>query len=112
MLEAGKLRALAAASEERAKLLPMVPTTAEAGYPSVLSDNWYGLYTAAAVPQAARDKLYAAAVATLNTPEVIEAFKAQGAVTGPMTPAELTTFMREEHARWGAIVKSANVKLE
>jgi tripartite-type tricarboxylate transporter receptor subunit TctC len=111
-INVGKLKPLMVTSKVPAPLLPGVPTAAQAGYPSVLSDNWYGLYTAAAVPQAVRDKLYAAAVATLNTPEVIEAFKAQGAVTGPMTPAELVAFMREEHAKWGAVVKSANIKLE
>lgn len=111
-ISTGKIKPLMVTSKVPAPLLPGVPTAAQAGYPGVLSDNWYGLYTAGAVPQAARDKLYGAAVATLNTSEVIEAFKAQGAVAGPLTPAELVAFMREEHEKWGAIVKSANVKLE
>jgi tripartite-type tricarboxylate transporter receptor subunit TctC len=111
-ISSGKIKPLMITSKVPAPLLPNVPTAAQAGYPNVLSDNWYGLYTAAAVPKAIRDKIYEAAVATLNTPEVIEAFKAQGAVTGPLTPDELVAFMREESAKWGAIVKSANVKLE
>lgn len=111
-INAGKLKPLMVTSKVPAPLLPNVPTAAQAGYPNVLSDNWYGLYTAAAVPKAIQDKLYEAAVATLKTTEVIEAFKQQGAVTGPLTPAELIAFMREESAKWGAIVKSANVKLE
>ena len=111
-ISSGKIKPLMVTSKVPAPLLPNVPTAAQAGYPNVLSDNWYGLYTAAAVPKAVRDKLYEAAVATLKTPEVIEAFKAQGAVTGPLTPDELLAFMREESAKWGAIVKSAKVKLE
>ncbi len=111
-INVGKLKPLMVTSKVPAPLLPNVPTAAQAGYPNVLSDNWYGLYTAAAVPKAVRDKLYEAAVATLKTPEVIEAFRAQGAVTGPLTPDELVAFMREESAKWSAIVKSANVKLE
>jgi len=108
----GKIKPLMVTSKIPAPLLPGVPTAAEAGYPNVLSDNWYGLYTAAAVPKAVRDKIYEAAVATLKTPEVIEAFKQQGAVTGPLTPDELVAFMREESVKWGAIIKSANIKLE
>lgn len=111
-ISAGKVKPLMVTSKTRAPLLPDVPTAAEAGYPEVLSDNWYGLYTAAAVPQAVRDKLYAAAVETLKSPDVIAAYKAQGAITGPLTPAELTAFMREESAKWGAVVKSAHVTLE
>ncbi|MBV9833329.1 MAG: tripartite tricarboxylate transporter substrate binding protein [Alphaproteobacteria bacterium] len=111
-INTGKIKPLMVTSKVPAPLLPNVPTAAQAGYPNVLSDNWYGLYTAAAVPKAIQDKIYEAAVATLKTNEVIEAFKLQGAVTGPLTPAELVAFMREESAKWGAIVKSANVKLE
>src|SRR5678816_1978077 len=42
-LRAGKLKALAITSTRRSATLPEVQTTAEVGYPSVLSDNWYGL---------------------------------------------------------------------
>src|SRR6266480_66414 len=49
-LRAGKLKALAVTSAKRTQSLPDVPTTAEMSYPSVTSDNWYGLVVPAATP--------------------------------------------------------------
>ena len=51
-IRAGKLKALAITSGRRAATLPEVPTTAEAGYPKVLSDNWYGLVGPLGLPPA------------------------------------------------------------
>ena len=51
-IRSGAIKALAATSKTRSALLPDVPTTAEVGLPTVLSDNWYGLAAPAGVPQA------------------------------------------------------------
>ena len=111
-IRSGGLKALAMTSATRSPLVPDVPTTAEAGYPSVLSDNWYSLITATGVPAAVQQRLHQAAVETLQTPEVIEAYRAQGGIAGGGSQAELAAFVRGERERWGVIVKAANVKLE
>ncbi len=111
-IRSGGLKALAMTSATRSPLVPDVPTTAEAGYPSVLSDNWYSLVTGHNVPAAVQQKLYQAAVDTLKTMEVIEAYRAQGGIAGGGSPEELAAFVRSERERWGVIVKAANVKLE
>src|SRR3981189_1068058 len=49
-IQSGKFKALAVTSARRAPSLPNVPTTAEVGYPKVISDNWYGLVAPAATP--------------------------------------------------------------
>ncbi|MGQ3310938.1 tripartite tricarboxylate transporter substrate-binding protein, partial [Reyranella sp.] len=70
MLEAGKLRALATASEERSKLLPMVPTTEEAGYPDTIVLSWYGLHAPTGTPAAIIEAVTEAARAASLDPDV------------------------------------------
>jgi tripartite-type tricarboxylate transporter receptor subunit TctC len=111
-IRSGSIKALAATSKTRAALLPDVPTTAEIGLPTVLSDNWYGLAAPAGVPRAILDRIHAAAVAVLNTKEAAEPMMAQGAVIRPMTPAEFTDFVRLEREKWGPVVKSSGAKME
>ncbi len=111
-IRSGNIKALAATSKTRAALLPDVPTTAEIGLPTVLSDNWYGLAAPAGVPRAVLDRIHAASVAVLNTREAAEPMMAQGAVIRPMTPAEFTDFVRLEREKWGPVVKSSGAKME
>ncbi|MCW5744942.1 MAG: tripartite tricarboxylate transporter substrate binding protein [Alphaproteobacteria bacterium] len=111
-IRAGKLRALAVTSKTRSALLPDVPTTAEAGLPSVLSDNWYGLAAPAAVPKDILARIHAAAVAVLKTKEAAEPMMAQGAVIRPMSPADYVAFVRQEREKWAPVVKAAGVKSE
>jgi tripartite-type tricarboxylate transporter receptor subunit TctC len=111
-VRSGALTALAVSSDDRCKLLPDVPTMRELGLPKVNSDNWYALISPADAPAAARRKIYEAAAATLKAPEVIEAYAAVGGVAVGSTPEELARFLAAESAKWGEVVKFANVKLE
>ena len=65
-IRSGAIKPLAATSKTRSALLPDVPTTAEVGLPTVLSDNWYGLAAPAGVPKPILDRIHAAAVAVLR----------------------------------------------
>jgi tripartite-type tricarboxylate transporter receptor subunit TctC len=111
-IRSGNIKALAATSKTRSALLPDVPTTAEVGLPTVLSDNWYGLAAPAGVPKPVLDRIHAAAVAVLNTSEAAEPMMAQGAVIRPMTPAEFSDFVRLEREKWGPVVKASGAKME
>ena len=111
-IQSGNIKALAATSKTRSALLTDVPTTAEVGLPTVLSDNWYGLAAPAGVPKPVLARIHAAAVAVLNTREAAEPMMAQGALIRPMTPAEFTDFVRLEREKWGPVVKSSGAKME
>ena len=111
-IRSGAIKALAATSTTRAALLPDVPTTAEAGLPTVLSDNWYGLAAPAGVPKPILERIHAAAVEVLKTKEAAEPMMAQGAVIRPMTPAEFTDFVRLEREKWGPVVKASGARME
>jgi tripartite-type tricarboxylate transporter receptor subunit TctC len=105
-IRAGKLRALAVTSARRAPSLPEVLTTAEAGYPKVNSDNWYGLVAPAATPPDILRRIHAAAMAALQSPAVLEQFAKVGGTAAPSTPEEYSAFLVAEQAKWGAIIRA------
>ena len=102
----GKLRALAVTSAKRAPSLPEVPTTAEANYPKVNSDNWYGLVAPAATPPEVLRRIHAAAMAALQSPTVIEQFAKVSGSTAASTPEEYSMFLAIEQAKWGALIRA------
>jgi tripartite-type tricarboxylate transporter receptor subunit TctC len=111
-IRSGALRALAITSKTRAANLPDVPTTAEAGFPSVLSDNWYGLVAPGATPPAILNKIHAAATAALSSDDLKAQYAKQDAVASPTTPAEFTAFVTAERARWKDVVVATGAKLD
>ena len=111
-IRAGKLRALAITSAKRATTLPDVPTTGEVGYPKVLSDNWYGLAGPAGIPPPVFKRIHAAAVAALNSPELIEQYAKVSGVPMPSSPEEYAVYLVQEQRKWGAVVKAIGFKAE
>ncbi|HWI36722.1 MAG TPA: tripartite tricarboxylate transporter substrate binding protein [Burkholderiales bacterium] len=111
-VRSGKLRVLAAASTERNRLLPDVPTFAELGYPQVNVSLWYGLLAPAGTPRPVVEKLNRAVGQVLDTREVTERLQAQGAEPMRGTPEAFATFMQKEMAKWAPVVKAANIKAE
>ena len=111
-IRSGALKALAVTSRERSAALPDVPTTAEAGFKSVLSDNWYGLVAPAGLPASVASKLATATIAALRSAELKKQFAAQDAVTSPSSAEEFAAFVVTEQAKWGPIVAATGAKLE
>jgi tripartite-type tricarboxylate transporter receptor subunit TctC len=107
-----QLRPLAAASRQRHRLLPDVPTFAELGYGRMDISLWYGVVAPAATPQAIVRRLNAELVNILDMSDVRKSFAEQGADIEGGTSAAFDAFMREEQARWGAVVKQAGIKPE
>jgi tripartite-type tricarboxylate transporter receptor subunit TctC len=111
-IKAGKVRPLAVASLQRSQYFPEVPTTKEAGYPSVELQNYYCLLLPAKTPRDIVAKLHDAVVKTVNTPSVREKFVAAGSDPLTMTPDEFTRFLRTDIEKWDKVVKAAGVKVE
>lgn len=109
-IRAGKLRPLAVTSARRAPPRPDVPTTADAGYPSVISDNWYGLVTAAATPPEVLKRINAAATAALRAPALVEQYLKVSGIAFPSTPEEYASFLAAEQAKWSRIVAAIGFK--
>lgn len=109
-IKSGKLRAIAVTSAKRAPSLPDVPTTVEAGYPKVISDNWYGLVAPAKTPPEVQKRLHDAAIAALGAPDLLEQFAKLSGVAIPSTPQQYAAYVVSEQAKWGAIVKAIGFK--
>ena len=111
-VRSGKLRVLAAASAQRNRVLPEVPTFAELGYPGIAVSLWYGLLAPAGTPGFIINKINSEVRKALDSPDIREKLLAQGAEPIPGTPQAFATFMQEEMARWAPVVKQAGVKLD
>lgn len=102
----GALNALAINGPQRSALLPDVPTTAELGYPTLISENWFGLVAPAHTPPGIIAKLNRAVVEAMADAGVKTALGRSGVVTAGDTPEEFRAFVTAEETRWNAIIKT------
>jgi tripartite-type tricarboxylate transporter receptor subunit TctC len=110
-IKSGTLRALAVTTKERAPSFPDVPTIAET-IPGYETYTWNALFAPAGTPKEAVDRLNAAAKKALADPAVAEKMKDFSATIVASTPEELATHVTAELAKWGPVVKDANVQLD
>jgi tripartite-type tricarboxylate transporter receptor subunit TctC len=108
-VKAGKLRPIAVGAEKRVPTAPDVPTTAEAGMPSLLTENWYGMVAPAGTPKDVVAALNKAAVEAMNDPDVVSKLSSQGAMLIGDTPDEFRAFIASETAKWAKVIKDAGV---
>lgn len=111
-VRAGKLRALAVTSRQRAEIFPDVPTLREAGYPEYSLDVWTGFFAPAATPAAVIDKLNTELAAAIATPAVLAQYAATGAQAVEISPAKFSVFVREEWERYRRMVRKLRLKAE
>jgi tripartite-type tricarboxylate transporter receptor subunit TctC len=110
-IEAGTVKALAVAHDERFPGLPKVPTMAEEGYPDILIQNWFGLFAPAGVPVAALDKLNAMFAKGANDPELKSTVAKQGFLINTMSRTDFRKFVEAQIERLGKIVRDNNIRI-
>jgi tripartite-type tricarboxylate transporter receptor subunit TctC len=111
-IQSGKLRALGVGGLKPSKILPGVPTIAEAGVPGYEATNWWGIVAPAGVPQPVVDRLRKEIAAVQTSPVVLEAFAKEGADVLQMSQAEFAAYMASEMAKWEKVVKASGMKAE
>jgi tripartite-type tricarboxylate transporter receptor subunit TctC len=112
-VQAGKLKPLGLSTTKRIEALPQVPTLAEAGYPEMVSSSWQGVFVPAGTPRPIVDKLHAALLATMATPEVAQRFAGGGVnVVTSKTPEDFAAYVAAETARWGKIAKESGATID
>ena len=109
-IAAGKLRALATASDRRASVLPDVQSMAEAGMPDFDTSLWFGLLAPAGTPRPAIDKVAAAAATAMQAPAAVDAMKKQGFDPIGNDPDAFGRYLKSEINRWGSVATAAGVK--
>src|SRR5690606_8305376 len=111
-IEAGRLRALAVASEKRLPTLPDVPTLAET-FPGYLTTVWYGVIAPDGVPAEARSAIKSAIDKTLETPDFRQRIEKSGfVVSTPHDASHIKTYLDNERTRWSGLIKAQNIKLD
>jgi tripartite-type tricarboxylate transporter receptor subunit TctC len=109
-VQAGKVKPIVLGAKERVASLKDVPTTAEAGFPDILAENWYGMVAPAKTPPAVIARLNRIAVEAMRSPDVKEKLASQGATLIGNTPEEFAAFLKSEIDKWGKVVKAAGIK--
>jgi len=109
-IRAGKLRALAVIRKTRFPGLPDVPSAAEAGYPDLEANAWFGLFAPAKTPKPVVAKLNQEMVRVLGLRDVQELLLKQGAEAAPTSPEEFGAYVKSEIVKWSRVVKESGAK--
>jgi tripartite-type tricarboxylate transporter receptor subunit TctC len=112
LVAGGQLRPIAVSSALRLAALPAVPTVAEQGFPGFDAVNWSGLVAPVHTPDAVIARLNAEAMAALQRPEMLDRLALDGSEPFPGSPAAFAAFMRNEAAKWGAIVRDIGLRVD
>ena len=114
-VEGKTVKAIALLTKARAPVLPDVPSAHEQGLANFDASSWYGIFLPKGAPDAIVQKLNAATVEALNTPNIQKRMGEIGAdVVGPdrRSPGYLRTFVEKDIALWAEIIKKAGIKPE
>jgi tripartite-type tricarboxylate transporter receptor subunit TctC len=111
-IRSGKLRALAVTAPARSTQLPDVPTMAEAGFPSVNTVTWYGLYAPARTPRPVIDKLHAQLQRILQLRDVRDRLDQMDAQVAAMSTEQFARMTAAEFESAGKLVKAAGIHAE
>lgn len=111
-IKAGSVTPIAVTGSKRSPLLPNIPTVAEAGVPGFEVNVWFGIQLPANTPKPIVEKINRDLVNIYRTEEVTKRFNDQGVEVVASTPAEFQQLIASEVAKWGKVVKDANIKIE
>jgi tripartite-type tricarboxylate transporter receptor subunit TctC len=111
-VKANRLKALGYGWTSRSKLMPDVPTIAEAGLPGYQSAIWLGVFAPAGTPPAIVDRLSKEVFAITKMDDVLKTFDTQGTEAMPLRSADFVKFLEGEIAKWEKVIKARNIKVE
>jgi tripartite-type tricarboxylate transporter receptor subunit TctC len=111
-VRSGLVRALGVSSPQRLATAPEIPTIAETGLPGFDAVQWYGLVGPAGMPREVIGQLNAQCVRILQEPALKSRLEAEGDRFFPGPPEDFAALIGSERARWGALIRQANVQAD
>jgi tripartite-type tricarboxylate transporter receptor subunit TctC len=111
-IQSQKVRALAVTTAKRIRVMPGLPTIAEAGVPGFEATTWHGVLTTGGTPPAIVNKLNAEINRILQLPDVRERLGVLGAEIIGGTPKEFADHIQREIPKWAKVIKDASIRLE
>jgi len=112
LVKNGKLRALAVTTSSRSRAAPEVPTVAESGVPGFAVSGWWGMLAPRATPRPILDRIQKDIAAVLATPDVQARLANDGIEPVASTPEQFSAFVRDEMAKWSAVVRDAGIRAD
>jgi tripartite-type tricarboxylate transporter receptor subunit TctC len=107
-VKAGKLKGIAVLGKRRLPTVPEFPAMAET-LPGFEVNNWIGTFGPAALPPAITLRVNAEILALMRTSEVQERLLNEGARFTPMTPEQFASFVADETAKWGKLIREIGI---
>jgi tripartite-type tricarboxylate transporter receptor subunit TctC len=108
-----RLLALVVASDKRLPVLPDVPTSSDAGFPTVRSENWYGVLAPKGTPRPIIEALDRAIAKGMAEPTIEESFSQLGTyIVQDGTPEQFGTFLAAQLEKWGGLAKDVGATTE
>ena len=111
-IRSGKLRALAVTSDKRTPFTPQLPTLAEEGIKGFAAANWWGILFPTGVSRPIIDKVANDLQKVLVRQDVKDKMGEFGIETVWSSPDQFGKFMEHERARWGKLIKEANIRID
>jgi tripartite-type tricarboxylate transporter receptor subunit TctC len=111
-VKSGKIRALAVTSLKRSAAFPDVPTMDEVGIKGFESTAWYGVLGPAGLPAEVVTRWTSAMQRAGQDKALADSINATGCDTEIMNPAQTVQKIKADSAKWGTVVKEANIKVD
>jgi tripartite-type tricarboxylate transporter receptor subunit TctC len=111
-IRAGKLRALGMSGVKRSPAFPDIPTIAESGVPKYEYDTWYGIFGPASLPRTMVAWLNQTLNRVLVEPDLRKRLADSGLEVETSTPEQMQKTVVEDMARWGKVIREANIRID
>lgn len=111
-IKAGRIKALAVASDTRSPAFPDVPTAKEAGLDGYVVSTWYAMWAPKGTPQPIIDRMTKEVQTAMATPELTEIWKNNGSAVPNVTGAAFGRFLNAEIKRWAEVAKASGARID